>query len=169
MTFDSCFGSTLVTSSVYLLRTFGVIRNLHEFAGPSSDATIELLSLKTVQSTFPPWPVTTIDVGSEPRNSRSENMVPDRGGTSGKATIVPLEGDAWAGIAANVSSNVAAMCVSFIALLYPDLCHRWDSNPHGLSATTFSTLRVYQFRHDDVTHVFIFRTAMPNTSWAKNV
>lgn len=27
-------------------------------------------------------------------------------------------------------------------------CGREDSNFHGLSATTTSTLRVYQFRHD---------------------
>jgi hypothetical protein len=29
-----------------------------------------------------------------------------------------------------------------------DWCGREDSNFHGLSPTTTSTLRVYQFRHD---------------------
>ena len=30
---------------------------------------------------------------------------------------------------------------------YVTRCRRWESNPHGLSPTTLSTLRVYQFRH----------------------
>jgi hypothetical protein len=36
-------------------------------------------------------------------------------------------------------------------------CGREDSNFHGLSPTTTSTLRVYQFRHDRI----IARTAEP--------
>jgi len=41
--------------------------------------------------------------------------------------------------------------IPFLMIRIPrgeEWCGREDSNFHGLSATTTSTLRVYQFRHD---------------------
>jgi len=42
--------------------------------------------------------------------------------------------------------------------LMSNWCGREDSNFHGLAATTTSTLRVYQFRHDR-THACIYQAA----------
>src|SRR3990167_9879232 len=32
------------------------------------------------------------------------------------------------------------------------MCYRRESNPHALTGTRLSTLRVYQFRHDSMSH-----------------